>query len=83
MRLHGIAVRLRALFSRASAERELDEELRYHVDREVERLVAAGAPPNRARLDARRLFGNTSIYKEEIRDACGSRWIERTVQDLT
>jgi len=53
-----VAARIRALVFRERFEAELDEELRYHLDREVERGVAAGLSPREARgaalLPARR-----------------------------
>ena len=51
-------VRLRALFEHRRVDAELSEELRYHLDREVERNVAAGMSPAEARDAARRAFGN-------------------------
>ncbi|HJQ22092.1 MAG TPA: permease prefix domain 1-containing protein, partial [Gemmatimonadaceae bacterium] len=53
-------VRLRALFTRARLESDLDEELRYHVDREIERQVANGMSRADAHVAARRAFGNAS-----------------------
>ena len=43
-------LRIRSLFSRTSVERELDEELQYHLEREIEESVAAGM----SRAEARR-----------------------------
>ena len=37
--------RLRALFRRDAVEAELDEELRAHFDRQVEKYMRAGAAP--------------------------------------
>ncbi|HTQ55921.1 MAG TPA: hypothetical protein VMI94_15745 [Bryobacteraceae bacterium] len=36
-----LRLRLRSLFYRASVDRELDEELQHHLDREIERGIAA------------------------------------------
>jgi len=42
--------RLKALFLRDRAERELDEELRYHLEREAEARARSGSPlPNATR----------------------------------
>lgn len=46
--LHDLRYRLRALFLRASADRDLDDELRFHLDREVDKLRRAGLPLRRA-----------------------------------
>ena len=40
--LNILRLRLRSLFSRARVEHELDEELRYHLERQVEEDIAAG-----------------------------------------
>ena len=49
---HLIPLRFRALFRRAEVDRELDEELRYHVDRQIELNVARGMRPDAARMAA-------------------------------
>lgn len=77
-----IAVRVRAITRRSASEAELDEELRYHMDREIERRVAAGASPEAARLAARRAFGNVGVHKEAVRDAWGGRLIEQLGHDV-
>jgi hypothetical protein len=64
--------RLKALVFRRAADAELDEELRYHLEREVERNVARGMTPAEARDAARRVFGNVSVATEQARDAM--RW---------
>ena len=73
--------RARALFGARSMEAELDEELRYHLEAEVARLVARGVSPGEAALAARRAFGNPTQLKEEIRDGWGRRGLERLGQD--
>ena len=45
----GVIARLRAFVFRARAEAELDEELRFHLDAEAARNVAAGMSPDEAR----------------------------------
>jgi hypothetical protein len=48
-------MRFRSLFSRAKVEQDLDEELRYHLERQIEEDVAAGMSredPRRAALKA-------------------------------
>src|ERR1044072_2923233 len=74
--------RLRALGRRGELDRELDEELRYHLDREVELNVAAGMSPEEARLAALRGFGGLTRAKEECREARGVRLLEDMWQDV-
>src|SRR5262245_11403711 len=72
----------RAIAGRRSAERDLDDELRTHLDWEVERNVANGMTPREAVDAARRAFGNIEVLKEESRDAAGVVWLEEWMQDL-
>ena len=47
-----VRMRLRSLLRRKRAEEDLDEELRYHVERDTEENIRAGLTPERARLEA-------------------------------
>jgi predicted permease len=76
-----LRARLSSLVFRNRHEADLDEELRYHVDRETERLVAAGADPSSARLQARRAFGSVEVLKEESRDARGISFVDHLHRD--
>lgn len=80
--LSSFTVKLRALFARGRADAELDEELRYHLDREIERNVAGGMPPAEARDAARRAFGNPTVAAEQARDAMRWRPLEELRQDV-
>src|SRR5262245_51275489 len=67
---------------RDRAEQELDAELRYHVERETERHLAAGKSPEEARRAALVGFGGVEGVKEEVREAWGVRFLETLGQDL-
>src|SRR6266849_324621 len=83
MRLPGIfRLRLRSLFARHQVERELDEELQYHLERETERYVAAGMSAENARQQALRALGAITQRKEECRDMRGLNWIDNALQDF-
>jgi predicted permease len=83
MRLPDILrLRLQSLFSRSQAEQELDEELRYHLARQIEEDIAAGMQPDEARRAARRLLAGVEQRKEECRDARGVNILDHLVQDL-
>jgi hypothetical protein len=73
---------LRALLRRAQVERELDEELRYHIDRQTDQNIRLGMNPEEARYAARKAFGGMEQAKERSRDARGARWVEDLWQDL-
>ncbi len=81
-RLRGWRKQLRALFDKEALERELDEELAYHIDREAEKNRAAGMSPGEARRRAELEFGGRERYKEEVRDARWTRVLEDTVSDV-
>src|SRR5215813_14149328 len=73
---------LRALLRRSQSESELDEELRYHIERQTEQNIRLGMTPEEARHSARKAFGGVEQAKERSRDARGARWIEDSWQDL-
>jgi len=74
--------RLRALLHKRAMERELDEELRYHLEREIERNLADGMNSEEARFAALRSFGGVEQAKEQCREARGVRLIEDLWKDL-
>src|SRR6185312_16072660 len=60
-------LRLRSLFRGAAVDRELDEELRYHLDQQIEEHIARGLSPARARREALLAMGGLDQRKEECR----------------
>lgn len=74
--------RVRTLLQRKRVEAELDEELRFHFERQVEKYVAAGMKREEARRRARLEFGGLEQTKEECRDARGVSFIETLLQDV-
>ncbi len=77
-----LLVRVRALFSRDREEREMDEEVRFHVEREVQERVRRGESPDSARREAWLAFGGIEGYKEQVRDARGTRPLEDLAADV-
>ncbi|HEY3453288.1 MAG TPA: ABC transporter permease [Bryobacteraceae bacterium] len=73
---------LRSLIGRKRALAELDQELRDHLEREIESNLRAGMQPEEARLAAQRLLGPISVYKEECREAHGVGLIESLARDV-
>jgi predicted permease len=80
--LNDIRYRLRALFSRASIERELDNELRFHVEHEAEKYERQGMSHEAARRRARLEFGGVEQVKEASRDVRGIARLESIARDL-
>ncbi|MEJ2010307.1 MAG: ABC transporter permease [Acidobacteriota bacterium] len=73
---------LRVLFHKTRAEKEMDDELRFHLEKQIEQNIAGGMSPEEARYAALRQFGNVGAVKEECRDAWGVRFINELAQDV-
>ena len=74
--LDDLRFRLRALFRRKAVETELEEELRFHFDQEVEKYMRSGMTEEEARRRARLAFGGHEQVKEDCREARGTSFIE-------
>jgi putative ABC transport system permease protein len=74
--------RLRSLFRRGEVESELDAELRFHFERQVQQLIDSGFPRDEAMRRARLISGGLEQQKENCRDARGTRFFEILWQDL-
>src|SRR5580658_5654119 len=80
--LRDIIFRLRSLLRRKRVEAELDDELRFHFDQQVEKGVRSGLAREEAVRRARLLIGGMDQVKEECRDARGVRFLETLLQDV-
>jgi len=76
------SMRLRALFRGATLDRELDEELQFHIDQLVQANLARGLSPDAARREALLAVGGVEQRKEECRDTRRVRLVGDLVQDL-
>src|SRR5690242_15868730 len=74
--------RIAAIVRSRKLERDLDEELQFHIELKTQENIAAGMPPEEARYAALRAFGGVEQKKEECRDADHLRWLEDIFQDL-
>src|SRR5262245_32806571 len=77
-----IRSRLRALFRRESVLRDIEEELRIHVEMETEINIKRGMPPDEARAVALKSFGALGRNTERGYDIRGGGWLETLWQDL-
>src|SRR6516164_6077958 len=77
-----LVFRFRGLFRRKVIESELDEELQFPVERQVEKNVQDGMSREQATLRARIDFGGLELAKEECRDARGVRLFEALLQHI-
>lgn len=80
---YSVRLWLRALFRRNLVERELDEELSFHLERQVAEDVSRGMDAEEARRRAWMELGGIERCKEECRDQRGLRGLERLRQDIT
>src|SRR6266566_8537893 len=80
--LDDLLLRLRSLFRRKNVEAELDDELRFHFEKQVSKFIQSGLAPEEAKRRARLEFGGMEQLKEEHRDARGVSFIETLVQDV-
>ena len=75
-------LRLRSFFRPHQADQELKEELREHLDQQIEANVASGHVPEEARYSALRALGGMTQIEQQCRDARGGSFFEDLVQDL-
>jgi predicted permease len=62
--------------------KELEEDIREHIERETQDNIERGMTPEEARHAAMRKFGNVTRAKEDVREAWGFVWLEQLLQDL-
>jgi predicted permease len=80
--LHGIRLRWRGFLRRRRLERDLEDELQFHLEMKAQRNREDGASPEEAMNAARRQFGNPFRWKEIMRDIWSLRLLENLIQDL-
>ena len=80
--LSDLRYRARALFNRRAVERELDDELRFHLQHEAEKHAREGVPAAEAMRRDRLAFGGVDVAKEASRDGRGLSLLENALQDL-
>ncbi|HXE60033.1 MAG TPA: ABC transporter permease [Gemmatimonadaceae bacterium] len=77
-----MVLRLRAMFLFGRVQREMDQEMRAHLDLAAERYMARGLSAHDARIAARREFGNVTALAADAREARGARWAESLATDV-
>ncbi|MGO8733774.1 MAG: ADOP family duplicated permease [Terriglobia bacterium] len=81
--LYKFPLRFRSLFKRARVERELSDELRFHLEKLIEENSAKGMTPEEALYAALRELGGLDQIKEECRDMRRANWLENFIQDIS
>lgn len=74
--------RARSLFRRRRVEHDLDRELNFHLQQQIEENIEGGMDPGEARLAALRSLGGLTQIQEECRDTRRTHHIETLVSDI-
>ena len=82
MTLRDLILRLRALANPRRVERELDEELAFHIERETQKHLADGVSPSTARTRALARFGSMPLVADQCRDARGTALVDALIRDI-
>ena len=82
MDLRRLTLRARALLAPRRVERDLDQELAFHIERETQKHVANGISPAEARTRAMARFGSVTVAADECRDARGTAMLDSVVRDV-
>ena len=80
--LRSIWLRVRSLAQGGAEKREIDEELRFHLEQRIAESIAAGMSPEQAAREARKRFGNLQTVREECRETRGASLFETTWKDF-
>ena len=73
---------IRSLVRRRTVESELNEELLFHLERQIAENVNSGMTPREARRTAIIEFGGVESMKEECREARKANWVHDFAQDV-
>jgi len=81
-RLRELRRRLWFLFRGSQFSDEMEEEMRFHLERKTEQNRISGMSADEARYAARRRFGNAALLKEKSREAWGWNALDHLAQDV-
>jgi predicted permease len=82
MSLRDLFLRVRALTAPRRVERELDEELAFHIERETQKFIAEGLEPADAGIRARARFGSVPLAADRCRDVRGTALVGAVARDV-
>lgn len=80
--IYKLPLRFRSLLRKSRVERELSDELRFHLEKLIEEKVAQGMAPEEARHAALREIGGIEQITEKCRDMRRVNYIEHFLQDV-
>ncbi len=76
-----LAVKIRMILGRKAAAGQLDDELRFHLERQIAENRAAGMSPEEARYSAMRAFGNPALWRDQARATWNWHGLESLLGD--
>ncbi len=77
-----LRMRIQMIFGQGRAGARLDDELRFHLDRQIAENLAAGMNAEEARFAAVRSFGNPALLREQTRATWSWNWLELLWHDV-
>ena len=80
--LDQLTMRIRMFFARDAASSQLDDELQFHLERQIAENISAGLSPDQARHAALRAFGNPALLRDQTRATWSWNWLESFTRDL-
>jgi putative ABC transport system permease protein len=80
--IHIIPLRLRSLFDRQRVNKELDDELQYHLERKIEENIAEGMSAQEAQRSALLDLRGLERTKQECQDVMPLRWLDHLRRDV-
>src|SRR5579864_2154406 len=75
-------MKLAMLFGRRTAGAQLEDELRFHLDRQIAENRAAGMSADEARCAALRAFGNPAVLREQTREKWSWHSLEQFLREV-
>ena len=82
MNLRDFQLRMRALLRPGRVEQDLQDELAFHIEREIKKLTDEGVEPAEARRRAQARFGSATLAADECRDERGTALFDNTTRDI-
>jgi predicted permease len=80
--LRNIYHRVIGLFYKSAIERDMDDEMLFHIRMRAQQYIDAGMQPDEATRKARKQFGNLGLIKEKGRSVKGGGLMEEFLRDL-
>ena len=80
--LSDLFIRFRSLLRRSTVEEELDDELHFHQERQIDKYMRSGMSRDAALRQVRLDFGGLAQIKEDCRNARGISFLDSTGHDL-